>query len=154
MTAPDAREKPTRPIIGVGAVVMKGSEILLIRRGKPPKAGEWSLPGGAQELGETTREAAVREIKEETGLEVDLLDLLDVIDFIDRAEDGTIRYHYSLVDYLAVPVAGSLRAGSDAHDARFFPLDEALSLPLWEETRRVIRLAGERHEKKNKDRYQ
>lgn len=151
MTVTDAREKPTRPIIGVGAVVMKDGEVLLIRRGKPPKAGEWSLPGGAQELGETTREAAAREVKEETGLMVDVLDLLDVIDFIDRAEDSTIRYHYSLVDYLAVPVAGALCADSVAHDAQFFTLEEAVSLPLWEETRRVIQLADERLNKKNKD---
>lgn len=151
MTGTDAREKPTRPIVGVGTVVIGEDGVLLIRRSKPPKADQWSLPGGAQELGETTREAAAREVYEETGLQVTILDLIDVVDFIDRAPDGSIRFHYSLVDYLAVPAAGTLKAGSDAREARFFPLEEALSLPLWEETRRIIRLARERLDTRDKD---
>ena len=138
----DARENPTRPIIGVGTVIMERGKVLLIRRGKPPKLDSWSLPGGAQELGESLHDTARREALEETGLEVEVIKLLDVIDLIE--EDGDrVKYHYSLVDYLAKPVGGTLQAGSDATDARFFDLDEALALPLWSETYRMIKLAAQ-----------
>ncbi|NVJ99667.1 MAG: NUDIX hydrolase [Alphaproteobacteria bacterium] len=140
----DARENPTAPIVGVGAVVIKNSHVLLIRRGKPPKEGEWSLPGGKQKLGETTSEAARREILEETGVEIEILCLLDVVDFIDKAKDGSLRFHYTLVDFLARPKGGELKSGSDALEARFFPLEEALQLPLWKETRRIIAMAAEK----------
>lgn len=144
MPMTDARENPIRPFVGVGAVVIDKGRVLLVRRAKPPKAGEWSLPGGAQKLGETTAEAAIREVREETGLTTDLVGLLDVIDFIDRDTDGTIRFHYTLVDYLARPTGDAPAAGSDAAEARFFPLEEALALPLWKETRRVIAMAAEK----------
>lgn len=143
----DARENPERPVIGVGAVVMQRGEVLLIRRGKPPKEGEWSLPGGAQELGESVHDALKREVKEETGLDVKVLDFLDIIDLIDHADGGAVRYHYTLVDYLAEPTGGALRAGSDASDARFFKLEEALALPLWSETHRIITMAAHRYKK-------
>ncbi len=142
----DARENPERPIIGVGAVIMRDGEVLLIKRGKPPKKGDWSLPGGAQELGETVHGALKREVREETGLEIEVLDFLDTIDLVDSREDGSVRYHYTLLDYLAAPTGGRLHAGSDASDARFFNLDEALALPLWSETRRIISLAANRYE--------
>ena len=137
----DARENPARPIVGAGAVVMKDGDVLLIRRGKAPKLGSWSLPGGAQELGETIEEAVIREVFEETGLQVRILSLLDVIDLIERDRDG-IRYHYTLIDYLAEMTGGTLAPGTDAADARFFSLEEALALPLWSETKRVIELAA------------
>lgn len=139
----DARENPARPIVGAGAVVMKDSQVLLIRRGKAPKLGSWSLPGGAQEVGETIEEAVVREVLEETGLEVRVLAFLDVVDLIERDNVG-IRYHYTLIDYLAEVTGGTLAPGTDAADARFFGLEEALSLPLWSETRRIIELAAAR----------
>lgn len=144
----DARENPERPVIGVGAVVIQDDEVLLIRRGKPPKKGEWSLPGGAQELGEPIQQALRREVKEETGLDVEVLDFLGIIDLIDHTSDDTVRYHYTLIDYLASPVGGVLCAGSDASDARFFKLEEALALPLWSETRRIINLAADRYVKR------
>jgi len=139
----DARENPARPIVGAGAVVMKDGEVLLIRRGKPPKLGSWSLPGGAQELGETIEDAVVREVLEETGLEVRVIAFLDVIDLIEKEADG-IRYHYTLIDYLSEVTGGTLSPGTDAADARFFSLEEALALPLWSETHRIIRLAATR----------
>ncbi|WP_417450552.1 NUDIX hydrolase [Kordiimonas sp.] len=137
----DARENPTRPIVGVGTVIMKDGMLLLIRRGKAPKLGSWSLPGGAQELGETVAQTAKREAQEETGLEVELLGLIDIVDLIEE-QDHSIRYHYTLIDYLAIPIGGTLKAGSDASDARFFTLEEARALPLWSETRRIIELAA------------
>jgi ADP-ribose pyrophosphatase YjhB (NUDIX family) len=142
MTGTNAREKPTRPVVGVGAVVLRGAEVLLIRRAKPPKQGEWSLPGGAQELGETARAAAAREVQEETGLTVRIGALIDVIDFIEEDVPGAPLFHYTLIDFLAEPTGGTLQPGSDAADVRFFPLEEALALPLWEETRRILRRAA------------
>ncbi|SDE49969.1 ADP-ribose pyrophosphatase YjhB, NUDIX family [Kordiimonas lacus] len=141
---PDHRQNPTRPVVGVGAVVMNGNNVLLIKRGKPPKENEWSLPGGAQLLGETAFEAAAREVFEETGLTIQPTCLLDVVDYIDRAPDGSLEFHYTLIDYLALTTDRHPVAGTDAVDARFFPLEEALALPLWAETRRIIALAAEK----------
>ena len=137
----DTRENPTRPHVGVGAVIFKEGKLLLIKRGKPPKEGQWSLPGGAQELGETIREAVVREVKEETSLAVKVGALLDVVDFIEKSENN-IAFHYTLVDFTADYVSGHLQAASDAVEARFFSLDEALALPLWTETKRIIEMAA------------
>ena len=101
-----SREYPDRPMVGVGVVVWRGPELLLIQRGKPPRKGAWSLPGGMQELGETVRETAVREVREETGLEIDLTHLIDVVDTITRDEDGRVRMQYTLVDFAAEWRAG------------------------------------------------
>lgn len=136
----DTRETPTRPVVGVGAAIVRGDEILLIRRGKPPKIGEWSLPGGGVELGEGTREAALREVKEETGLDVRLGPLIDAVDFIEESADS-VRFHYVLLDYLAFYQSGEPVAGSDATDARFHQIDAALAMPLWSETKRIINAA-------------
>jgi len=138
---PDARNNPSRPHVGVGAAIFKGDLILLIKRGKPPKKGEWSLPGGGQKLGETLREAIVREVKEETGLNIKVGVLLDVVDFIDQNHEQ-VAFHYTLIDFVAEYTSGTLEAMSDATDAQFFSLDEALSLPLWTETKRIILMAA------------
>ena len=135
------REFPERPIVGVGAVVVKGDQIVLIKRGKDPRKGEWSLPGGGVELAETTSDAVEREIKEETGLEVDLAGVIDVIDYIEHNEDGAVSFHYVLIDYLAYCHSGKLTAGSDADDVCLVSFDDALTLPLWDETKRIIRAA-------------
>ncbi len=141
------REFPDRPIPGVGVVILGAKGVLLIKRAKPPRRGQWSLPGGAQELGETVFEAARREALEETGLEIEVLGLIDVVDSItpDDGEHGEIRLHYTLVEILAVPAGDdeSPAAGSDAEDAAWFALDDVPGLTLWPETERIINLAAE-----------
>ncbi len=132
---------PLRPIVGVGAVVFKDDKVLLIKRGKPPKENEWSLPGGKQELGEHTLDTMVREVREETGLSVKPGPLLGVVDFIEGAGND-IKYHYTLIDYLADTTDETPVASSDAKDARFFALEDALKLDLWNETKRMILLGA------------
>ena len=139
-----SREYPARPIIGVGVVVWHGERVLLVRRGKPPRLGHWSLPGGAQRLGETVAEAARREVKEETGLEVLLGDIVATVDLIERDRQGRVRYHYTLIDFVADAAGPELQPGSDAAEAQWFTLAEIETLDLWSETLRVIGLAGER----------
>jgi 8-oxo-dGTP diphosphatase len=138
------RAYPARPIVGVGVVVWHGDQVLLVRRGKPPRRGQWSLPGGAQQLGETVAEAARREVKEEVGLEVILGDIVATVDLIERDPHERIRYHYTLIDFVAEAPSAALRPGSDAADARWFSVAEIEALRLWAETVRVIKLAGER----------
>lgn len=135
------RDYPERPIVGVGAVVLRGNTVLLIRRAKPPRVGQWSLPGGMQELGETLENAVRREVREETGLELETLELLTTVDLIEADDDRRIRYHYSLVDYVAEAAEGEPVAEHDATAARFVPLDEIGGLGMWEETQRIIALA-------------
>lgn len=137
----DDRRYPTRPMVGVGVVVWKGDDVLLIRRGKPPRRGEWSLPGGLQELGETVAEAAAREVREETGVEITLGPLVDVVDGIRRDEEDRVVTHYTLVDFVAEWRAGEPCAGDDAMDCRWVPADAIESLLRWPETVRVIRLS-------------
>jgi ADP-ribose pyrophosphatase YjhB (NUDIX family) len=139
---PEPVKHPTRPFVGVGAVVFKGNQVLLIQRGKEPRTDEWSLPGGKQELGETTLETMVREVREETGLNATPGPLLGVVDFIDEDGHGLVKYHYTLIDYLADVDTGDPKAGDDAKDARFFTLEDALDLPLWDETKRMILLGA------------
>lgn len=124
------REYPEVPFIGVGAVIVQDGRVLLIRRGQPPLLGEWSLPGGVLECGETLREAAVREAREETGLVVETVDMLGVYERVMRSDDGRVRYHYVLIDFLCRPVAGDLKAGSDAADVRWFMRDQLPALNL------------------------
>ena len=138
-----SREYPLRPVVGVGTVVWHGDRVLLVRRGRPPRQGHWSLPGGAQELGETVAEAARREVLEETGLEVEIGEVLATVDLIERDGDR-VRYHYTLIDFCAEALGPALRAGGDAADARWFALAEVERLGLWSETVRIIRLAQER----------
>jgi len=111
------REYPERPIVGVGAVVLDDDRVLLVRRGNEPLKGEWSLPGGAVEVGETLETAVAREVLEETGLEVEVGPMIDVLDRIRVDPDGRVRYHFVLIDYLCRPIGGSLVAGSDVADA-------------------------------------
>ena len=138
-----SREYPERPVVGVGAVVWRGDRVLLIRRGRPPRLGQWSLPGGAQQLGETLVEAISREVLEETGLVLQSVRFLTTIDLIERSEDGRIRYHYTLVDYVAEAPDGAARAGDDAAAVAWFRLDELSELGLWSETVRIIHWAAD-----------
>ena len=125
------------PVPAVGVVCLRGDEVLLIRRGKPPLRGAWSLPGGRIELGERAAHAALRELKEETGVQAELIGLIDVVDglFDER--------HFVLVDYAARWVSGEPRPGDDATEARFWPMAEVAGLGLWEETVRIIAAAAE-----------
>lgn len=133
---------PGAPIVGVGVVCLRGQDVLLIRRGKPPRAGEWSLPGGRIEWGERTQAAALRELREETGVEAELLGLLDVVDGLFPGPDGTVARHYVLVDYVARWISGEPQAGDDALEARFWPLAQVGQLGMWSETVRVIEAAA------------
>jgi ADP-ribose pyrophosphatase YjhB (NUDIX family) len=134
------RRYPPRPLVGVGVVVLSGDRVLLIRRARPPRAGEWSLPGGLQRLGETVADAGRREVEEETGLAVAIAGLVDVVDLIERDEaDGRIRWHYTLVDlYATCARATPPVPRSDASEARWLALDTLATADLWQETRRVI----------------
>ena len=125
------------PVPAVGVVCLRGDSVLLIRRGTPPRQGEWSLPGGRIEPGERAVEAALRELHEETGVEAKITGLIDVVDGL-FPEAGR---HYVLIDYAARWVSGEPVAGDDALEARFVALDEVESLIEWSETRRIIRLA-------------
>lgn len=125
------------PVPAVGVVCLRGGEVLLIRRGKPPRMGEWSLPGGRIEPGETAVAAALRELMEETGVAARITGLLDVVDGI-FPEAGR---HYVLIDYAAEWLSGEPVAGDDALEARFVPLDQVEALIDWSETRRIIALA-------------
>ncbi len=139
-----SRAYPERPLVGVGAVVWRGDHVLLIVRGKAPRAGQWSLPGGAQKLGETIEEAARREVREETGLELERVELITVVDLIERDDARRVRYHYTLVDVSAEAAPGEPLAGSDASETRWFAVDELRALGLWSETLRIIELAASR----------
>jgi 8-oxo-dGTP diphosphatase len=116
------RNYPDQPIVGVGAVVFREAEVLLVRRGKEPAYGEWSLPGGAVELGETLTEALRRELREETGIEVEILGLSACLERIFPDEAGKISYHYVLLDFLCRYVSGEPRPGSDVLELCFTPL--------------------------------
>lgn len=130
---------PQRPLIGVGVVVVKGDRVLLVRRAKPPRQGLWSLPGGRQRLAETVREAARREVLEEAGLDVEITALIDVVDSITRDRDGRLRYHYTLIDFLAEWRAGEAHAGGDAAEVAWADPNDLGPYALWDETLRIIR---------------
>ena len=134
------REYPDHPLVGVGAIIVDHGRVLLIKRGKAPLFGEWSIPGGLLELGETMRQGAEREALEETGLVVRATELLGVFDRIVPEGERTL-YHYVLVDFLCDVVSGELRASGDAADARWFTREEINGLALPEDTRAVIQLA-------------
>jgi ADP-ribose pyrophosphatase YjhB (NUDIX family) len=125
------REYPKYPLIGIGIIVLKGEEVLLIKRGRPPAQNQWSLPGGAQELGETVEAAARRELREETGLEVGKLTLIDVVDSIHRDEHGFVQYHYTILDFAAAYRGGTPRAASDVLDLAWVHPRDFENLALW-----------------------
>lgn len=129
----------TNPVPAVGVVCLRGDSVLLIRRGTPPRQGEWSLPGGRIEPGERAVDAALRELREETAVEAEITGLIDVVDGL-FPEAGR---HYVLIDYAARWLSGEPVAGDDAAEARFVALDEVEALIDWSETRRIIRIAAD-----------
>lgn len=120
------REYPIQPIVGVGAVIVQGGKLVLVKRSVEPGKGKWSVPGGAVELGEEVRETALREAKEECGLDIELVGdkPVDAIDNIIMAENQRLQYHYVLLQFLARPSGGTLRAGSDVTEVRWVSLEE------------------------------
>lgn len=121
------REYPKHPIVGVGGVVIRGNCVLLIRRGREPLKGEWSIPGGMVELGESLKDGVKREVLEETGLKVRPMEVLTVFDRIQKNGER-IQYHYVIVDYVCRPTGGRLKSGSDVLDARWVKRED---LPLY-----------------------
>lgn len=124
------RHYPEMPVPAVAAVIYQQDQFLLVKRRNPPSAGRWSVPGGVQELGERTQEALKREVREETGLDIDVLDLVQAGDVIRWDDEGRIAYHYVILYYLAGPIGGQLQAGDDVSDVGWFTLEEAESRDL------------------------
>jgi 8-oxo-dGTP diphosphatase len=143
------REYPESPLVGVGAVIVEhrsdDNRVLLIRRGQPPLLGEWSLPGGVLECGETLRDAVAREAREETGLLVETGEMLGVYERVIRDDVKRVRYHYVLIDFLCRAVGGDLKAGSDAADVRWFTREELPALNLAYDANDVVRKGLARH---------
>lgn len=133
------REYPDRPYVGVGAIIIEQRKIVLIKRGHAPAQGEWSIPGGTLEAGETLREGVMREALEETGLIVEPGELLGVFDRVLRDEQQRTRYHYVLIDFLCRRKSGDLIASGDADEARWFTQQEVSNISLPEDTAEVIR---------------
>ena len=142
------REYPDRPMVGVGAVIIEGNRVLLARRAGPPLQGQWSLPGGVVELGETLRAAAEREALEETGLVVEAGEVLEVLDRIISGKDGGTQYHYVLIDFLCHRRGGNLRAGADAAEVAWAAEEELSNYHLEEIAVQVIR-KGFKHQSKS-----
>ena len=133
------RDYPEQPIIGVGAVIVSGGRVLLVRRDTEPLRGEWSVPGGMLELGETLRDGVRREVLEETGVEVEPGEVLDVFDSIFTDGLGRTQYHYVLIDYLCRPVSGEARPGSDVSDVRWVGVEALSAMGLRESIEQVVR---------------
>ena len=140
------REFPDAPLIGVGAIILEGDGVVLVKRAHPPLEGKWSIPGGVLEVGELVREGVVREAREETGLIVEPGELLGVFDRVLRSPDGRVQYHYVLIDFLCRPVGGELKAAGDAAEARWFTRQQLPALNLAEDTLDVIRRGFSRQE--------
>src|ERR1700719_4688990 len=138
------REFPEVPLVGVGAIIIEGERVVLVKRAHPPLQAEWSIPGGVLEVGELVREAAIREAREETGLFVEPGELLGVYDRILRDPEQRVQYHYVLIDFLCRAVGGELLAASDATEIRWFTREQLPILNLAEDTLDVIRKGFEK----------
>ena len=140
----ETREYPKQPLIGVGAIIIDAGKVVLIKRGHPPLQGEWSIPGGVLEVGETMREGVIREAREETSLVIEPTELLGVYDRVLRDDRGQVHYHYVLVDFLCRRIAGTLLAAGDAANAQWLTHHETSALELPRDTTEVIRLGFEK----------
>lgn len=132
------RDYPDRPLVGVGAVVVHEGRVVIVQRGTEPLKGQWSVPGGALEVGETLRQCAIREALEETGLQIEAGEVLEVFDAIYLEPDGRIRYHYVLIDFACRLVGGELKAGGDALKAKWVTLNELDDYQVAETAKKVI----------------
>ncbi len=135
------REYPDRPWVGIGVIAFRGNRVLLAQRGKPPRIGMWSLPGGAQHLGEGAEAAARRELFEETGIEVGDLQLAAVVDAVSHDETGRVRFHYTIIDYCARWLSGEARPGDDCAGVAWALPEELPAYNLTPEVLRVIEIA-------------
>ncbi len=135
------REYPERPLVGIGTVLLRPGAALLVRRGRAPATGQWSIPGGAQKLGETAETAARRELREETGLEAGRLTLIAHVDSIHPDAAGRVQFHYTILDFAARWQGGVPVAGGDVTAAAFVPFEVLAAIGLWSEAQRVIALA-------------
>jgi len=144
------RKYPDRPIVGVGAILFAEEKVLLVKRGQEPALGQWSIPGGAVDPGETLEQALIREVYEETHLEVKVLALVKVLERIFREPDGRVAYHYVLIDFLCERRGGDLMADSDASEARFVPLQELSAYQVAPITLQVIHRANGMRIEKNR----
>jgi ADP-ribose pyrophosphatase YjhB (NUDIX family) len=142
-SGPLRRDYPDRPIVGVGAVIVDRGRVVLVKRGSPPLLGEWSLPGGVVELGETLRAAAEREAREETGLIVKASEVIEVLDRIIPGEKAAPQYHYVLIDFLCTVQGGELQAGGDAAEVRWAAENELPDYRLEKPAMNVIEKAFE-----------
>jgi mutator protein MutT len=140
---------PKQPVVGVGAIIIRNGEILLEKRKYDPGKGKWSIPGGLVELGENIAETVVREVKEETGLDVENPELVDVVDNIIRDENGEIKYHFIIVDYLVKVKGGEAKAQSDAEELRWTPLSEVEKYDLTKTFRSFFQRNRQKLEKFN-----
>lgn len=144
MTEESSRRYPVRPVVGVGALIYEGGRILLVQRGKEPLAGYWSLPGGGVEAGERLEDAVVREVFEETGLQVSADALATVFERIMPDENCRCEYHYVLIDFYCTIVKGAPRAGDDSRDVGWFPISELGLLQLTAGTKEVVEACANR----------
>jgi ADP-ribose pyrophosphatase YjhB (NUDIX family) len=140
---------PDQPVVGIGAVIIQEGKIALIKRGNEPSKGKWTIPGGLVELGENLETAVIRETKEETLLDVENPQLIDVVDNVDLDEQGKIKYHYVIIDYLVHVKAGNIQAASDAEELRWVPFDEVETYNLTASFRVFFRENREKLEKAN-----
>lgn len=135
------RDYPDRPLLGVGAIIIRNHDVLVVRRSNPPLKGQWSIPGGLVDTGETTKEAVVREIREETGLTIEPVKLIEVFERILRDEDSRVQYHFVVIDYLCRILAGEPRPGTDVTELRWSRFEDLHSLGITSETTNVIQKA-------------
>jgi mutator protein MutT len=140
---------PKQPIIGVGAVIIKDGKILLEKRKNEPGKGKWSIPGGLVELGETIEQTVIREVKEETGLEVEKPEHIDVVDNIIRDESGRVKYHFVIIDYFMKLKGGTLKAASDAEELKWVPLSDVEKYDLTKTFRAFFQRNRQKLEKLN-----